>query len=741
MKKIFLFLAAALFCANINADNIYCPAESIPYVQSFANHPVSSEYNPVEPECWTVSSKNPYVWVVTTKENGELVRGSEHLYATGGGTGNNIQVFAMPTFDAALNTLEVAFDYWQSYSGSSYASLEIGTMTDPSDASTFTSLVTLPQKTKSTHYVYSLANVSADAKNVAFRLAGGTSSFSNVNMDNFVVALIGKSGEIDPTQGDVEPDAQAYLLGKTYCEAQFAWYAYMVEAFAIVLHNADSKQLIAAIPATTGECDRFAYQDGIGFSEFDDYENKYYCSTKWILNADENSMKRGDAWSTSVKNIGTAVSPVIGLKPGKYQVTIYKMNATSYEMENEIGVIPFELESKEVSNLKAAVAEDKKTATLTWDTPELATGERLYVSVRSGETVAYDNFETMEAVSSPLVVNVEEGKSYTAYVSILDRKKNPLGEEVQTGFTVGVNPFEPKNPHAEVFGGDNVTFSWEVTELADRYVISLYLDGDYYTDLTVTGTTKTTTMPKDGTWTWTVQAFNEGSNDKYFEASNAIEGNSFVSKATDIPEDAEVLNVWGFEAAYLDTYVDQFPEGKYGWYITFATGDENGSGYPLVSFLLYTTKESAISGVYNVARANIDLESCYLNVDGQQANAILGTDAEVRLQFDGYDEEKAESGYRYGYYTGSFRIVGKNGTTYVAKFMELFCNSFNYSTVNAVYRDHKGMWDEDPDYVLPFGIEEIRLDETTNGQKFLIDGQLIIVRDGKAFNALGTRVK
>ena len=208
----------------------------------------------------------------------------------------------------------------------------------------------------------------------------------------------------------------------------------------------------------------------------------------------------------------------------------------------------------------------------------------------------------------------------------------------------------------------------------------------------------------------------------------------------DMPEDAEVLNVWGFEAAYLDTYADQFPEGKYGWYITFATGDENGSGYPLVSFLLYTTKESAISGVYNVARANIDLESCYLNVDGQQENAILGTDAEVRLQFDGYDDEKAESGYRYGYYTGSFRIVGNNGTTYVAKFMELFCNSFNYSTISAVYRDHKGMWDEDPDYVLPFGIEEIRLDETTNGQKFLIDGQLIIVRDGKAFNALGTRV-
>ena len=338
-------------------------------------------------------------------------------------------------------------------------------------------------------------------------------------------------------------------------------------------------------------------------------------------------------------------------------------------------------------------------------------------------------------------MNVTEGLSYTAIVQVVDKNMNPLGAEVQAGFTVGVNNYEPKNPHAEVFGGDNVTFTWEATTVADRYVLSLYCDGAYYTDLTVASTTKTTTMPKDGTWTWTVQAFNQGSNGNYFEASNAIEGNSFVTKATDIPEDAVVMNVWGFEAAYLDTYADQFPEGKYGWYITFATGDEDGTGYPLVSFLLYTTKEFAISGVYNVARANIDLESCYLNVDGQQANAIWGTDAEVRLQFDGYDDEKAEYGYRYGYYTGSFRIVGNDGKTYVAKFMELFCNSFNYSTYDAVYRDHKGMWDEDPDYVIPFGIEEVRLDKAVDGQKLLIDGQLIIVRDGKAFNALGTRVK
>ena len=77
-----------------------------------------------------------------------------------------------------------------------------------------------------------------------------------------------------------------------------------------------------------------------------------------------------------------------------------------------------------------------------------------------------------------------------------------------------------------------------------------------------------------------------------------------------------MLNVWGFEAAYLDTYVDQFPEGQFGWMVMFATGEEGGTGMPMPYFLIYTNKENAISGVYNTTRGNIDLESCYINTNG-----------------------------------------------------------------------------------------------------------------------------
>ena len=717
-----------------------CAAFDVPWLETFTRDATGA----VAPDCWIVSSAKPQVWVVADKTYNEqegtstVISGQAHLGVSGGGP-NTEQVFALPLFNAQLNTLEVAFDYHVNVATADYGRLEVGYMTNPNKAATFVSLETLAQTVTDKHAVVSLADLPANAKYIAFRYAGGTSDLGSLAMDNFVVALIGHSGEVDPSQEDV-PDAGLY--GQTYCEAQFVWFSYNASAFAIGLFDTEAQQLIGGIAVTTGECDRFAYQDGVAFSEDEDYENKYYCSTKWILNADDEGLQKGESWNKCVINIGTAASPVLGLKTGKYQVQVYELKQTEsgYSKGSLLATIPFELTEKKVSNLAVAVAEDKTTATLTWEAPEFGQGERLYVRVWSGETVAYDNFETKDRPASPLTVNVTEGLSYTAIVQVVDKNMNPLGGEVQADFTVGVNNYEPKNPHAEVFGGDNVTFSWEATTVADRYVIALYCDGAYYTDLTVAGTTKTTTMPKDGTWTWTVQAFNQGTNGNYFEASNAIEGNSFVSKAADIPEDAVVFDVWAFEAAYLDEASGYYQEGKHGWFLQFATGEE-GNQLPAVYFLVYTNKEHAISGVYNVARTNIDLESCYIDVTGKQADATTATDATVRLQFDGYDDEKAEYGYRYGYYTGEFRLVGNDGKTYIGKFMELFCNSYNFSSMTTGVLDHKGMWDEDPDYVIPFGIEEVRLDKAVDGQKLLIDGQLIIVRDGKAFNALGTRVK
>ena len=718
-----------------------CTPAAIPYVETFYHHATGE----VEPECWTVASVKPQVWVVSTKTyddegNGTLVRGSEHIYASGGAAGTE-QVFAMPALDARLDTLEVAFDYKHSYVGANYGVLEIGYMTNPADANTFVSMTTLPQVDTMTHAIYALSAMPATAPFIAFRFAGGVSSLNGLSMDNFVVAPIGHSAEYTPA--DIVDDADAYLLDKNYCTAQISWYSYSASAFAIGLFDASSQQLIAGIVTTTEECDRFAYEDGVTFSEYEDPDNHYYCSTKWILNVDESGMQRGAAWDNCVTNIGTAQSPLLGLKPGSYQVQIFVYDVINGSMGGHIGTVPFELEQKVVTNLQAAVAADHTTATLTWTQPELTNGERLYVRVWAGETVAFDNYETTDIATSPLTVTVIEGKSYTAIVQVIDRKKNPLGEEMQTTFTVGTNNYEPTNVHAEVAGGDNVTFSWDVTTEADAYEIVLFCNGEYYTTLTVHGTSKMTTMPKDGTWSWTVQAFTIGSNGKYFPASNAIPGNDFISKAADIPEDAIVMNVWGMEAGYLDQYVEQFPAGKFGWMIMFATGEEGGTGMPMPSFLIYTNKECAISGVYNVTRGNIDLESCYINTNGTEAGCIMATDAEVRLQFVAYDDDKAASGHRYGYYTGQYRLVGTDGNTYVGKFMEMFCNSYNYSTAGSTFRDHKGMWDEDPDYIAPEqqGFESLVTETNEAARKVLIDGHIYILRGDAVYNLNGTRVR
>ena len=714
-----------------------CARLNVPWIETFTRDAAgSSTIGDVAPECWTISSANPAVTIVAVKEDdgtGEMVPTGEQFLQARGGAASSVQVFALPLFNAKLDTCELAFDYWTNVVNAEYGSLEIGYMTNPADASTFVSMQTFEQTTTTKHVVFALDELPAGIQSVAFRYAGGASNFGRVSMDNFIMAGIGKSADVDPADEDV-PDAGIYAL--SYCEASFTWSASNSSAFAIGLFNTSSQALVAGISATTEECTRFADADGATVSA----ESIHYCSTKWILNVEESGMQKGDAWATSVKNIGTAASPVLGLNTGAYQVQIYDLvqGESGYSKGDLLATIPFTLVSKEVANLQAVVAEDHQTATLTWEAPEFASGERLYVRVWAGETVAYDNFETSDRPASPLTVNVAEGKSYTAIVQVIDRHQNPVGEEVSVGFTVGVNQFEPRNPTAVVEGGDNVTFSWTADVQADAYVITLYLNGEFYTTLNVHGTSKTTTTPADGTWSWTVQAFNIGENDNYFEASNPIAGNDFVTKSAEVPEDAIELNVIGLNAYYIEPNTKWYQEGKNGWILQFGL---DNAGYQFAWFLVYTNNTYALSGNYNLTRQNLDSESdlIYLT-DG----TIQGTDSEVRLRFDGYDEVEITDSYSVtqAFYSGSFRLVDENGKTYIGRFMELMCSSGDYTNYAAGNpSNHITLYDEDPSYFDPTeGIEEI-VAGSQNGKKVLHNNQLLIIRDGKAYNVLGTLVK
>ena len=155
------------------------------------------------------------------------------------------------------------------------------------------------------------------------------------------------------------------------------------------------------------------------------------------------------------------------------------------------------------------------------------------------------------------------------------------------------------------------------------------------------------------------------------------------------------------------------------------------------TFMIYSQKDDAISGTYNVSRGNIDISECGMDMTGKQADAVDAVEAELRLQFDGFDEDKVEQGYYYGYYTGQFRIVGKDGKTYVGKFMEVYCNSFNFSSYGASYLDYRGMYGEDEND--PQAVETVVAGE--GATKVIENGAMYIIREGVKYNVVGARIQ
>ena len=98
--------------------------------------------------------------------------------------------------------------------------------------------------------------------------------------------------------------------------------------------------------------------------------------------------------------------------------------------------------------------------------------------------------------------------------------------------------------------------------------------------------------------------------------------------------------------------------------------------------------------------------------------------------------------YAYAYYTGSFRLVGNDGKTYVGKFMEQFCNSYNFSTYASTYRDHVAMWDEDGSIIPWESVEQVLTEAGFDlskpmynimGQQVDANYKGIVIQDGKKF--------
>jgi hypothetical protein len=203
----------------------------------------------------------------------------------------------MPAMKGRLDTLEVAFDYKTSLVGANYASLEVGYMKDPFKASSFVSIKTLSQVLEYKHEVVTLESVPADAQFIAFRYAGAssTSTYCTASMDNFVVAAIGKSGDVDMSEEDL-PDPSIWSL--SYSDAGYTWYYLGDEQyFGMLLISDDLQDTIAAVFTSEGDCTQFASQDGVEFPQDDpNAEYRYYFNTRYILNVDDAGLMKFGAF-------------------------------------------------------------------------------------------------------------------------------------------------------------------------------------------------------------------------------------------------------------------------------------------------------------------------------------------------------------------------------------------------------------------------------------------------------------
>lgn len=539
-----------------------------------------------------------------------------------------------------------------------------------------------------------------------------------------------------PAAAQASP-VNASIIEQTYNSATFKWFYYLQSGsgFACALYDAD-KQFVAAVTWTYEAFQYAAYLDGI---TFEDDEIEYYCSTYWILNAPD-GFHKGSAWDKNVISVNNEEAVISALKPGTYYIQINELD--DYGMTDSAPAsLSFTLTDTKISNLQAAVASDNKTATLTWEAPEMPANSYVYLTVSSGETVVFDNYDDNN-VTSPLTVDVQEGRSYKATAQIIQRDGGKkLGSEVVCNFTVGTNVYTPLNPTATVSDGDEVHFAWGAQTAAAYYRIMLYKDGEFYGS-TSSKTTSADRTLETGNYTWEVAAFEIGSDELYYPLSEYVAGNAFSTQSAELPAETEVLDIAYLEAAYITLPSDDsdYREGYHPWLIQF--GSNTTSTLPSPWIVIYSTRESAISGRYSFSRDNVSKANCFIYLDqlgGDPANyGSMATDAELILNFDGFAQDYVSQGYHYGTYSGSVRMTCENGKTYYGTFSNLFCLSYHYEYLQNPSSDYIGMYDEDTGDALDIIEAGAELDlnrpmYNVTGQQVNAEYKGIVIQNGRKY--------
>lgn len=160
-----------------------CGYTALPYVEDFERFATNTQ-----PDCWSSLNNtwptNSWPMVYVNSTSTYVHNGSRSLYFKSSST---TPVYAiMPAFDA--QNVQVTFFYRNEGTTASNGILSIGTMSDPTDESTFTEVSTFARTTTFTEEIANFINL--NGARVAFRYTGGTGNNYYIGIDDISVEAI-----------------------------------------------------------------------------------------------------------------------------------------------------------------------------------------------------------------------------------------------------------------------------------------------------------------------------------------------------------------------------------------------------------------------------------------------------------------------------------------------------------------------------------------------------------------------
>ena len=164
-----------------------CAPKSLPFVEGFENCTTGQASAPI---CWTflnrVTSGYSYPQAYVNNSSSYVHSGSKSLYFKSSST---TPVYAvLPEIAASLSNLQISFWYRNEGTTASNGTLELGVMSDPTDASTFTMLYSCPKITTLTEVTYSFATSGFTNGHIAFRYVGGTYNNYYLGVDDIMIS-------------------------------------------------------------------------------------------------------------------------------------------------------------------------------------------------------------------------------------------------------------------------------------------------------------------------------------------------------------------------------------------------------------------------------------------------------------------------------------------------------------------------------------------------------------------------